>query len=111
MKRALARREGYQVVVAAIVLGCMTVDNECMAYIVGCDATAGGGNATQMMHHFHHAVGSKKEGFTHPLENLLVPVVLKYSDGHKSVSMAVKATDTNTNVMYGWCGWVEPEDT
>jgi len=39
------------------------------------------------------------------------PLVLKYSDGYRPVLIAVKATDTNTVVSFGWNGWVEDEGT
>ena len=103
--------EGKQVVVKSVVVGCETINEECAIYLVGCSAIAGGGSPTQFSHHFHMTVGDKKEGSVHLHEEFTVPAVIKYSDGHRSVSLAVKATDTATVVTYGWCGWVEDEGT
>ncbi len=44
-------------------------------------------------------------------DDIYPPVCIKYSDGNRSVSVAVKATDTDTVVDYGWMGWVEDEGT
>ncbi len=102
---------GKQVVITHWHVGCEDIDNFAAAYLVGCDAIAGGGNVTQLDHDMHDHVGSKKEGISHVEEDLHPPIVVKYSDGHRSVSMALKATDTDTVVMFGWCGWYEDENT
>lgn len=102
---------GKQVVVVNINVGCDDSDEFAAAYLVGCDAVAGGGTPTQFHAEIHDHVGDKKQGHGHIDEDINPPVVIKYSDGHRSVSMAVKATDTNTVVEYGWMGWVEDEGT
>ena len=103
--------EGKQIVIVEVMVGCETVDEECVAYPVVCSAVAGGGTPTQLCHHEHVVVGAKKEGNLHAHKQYNVPIVVKYSDGHRSVSLAVKATDTATVVTYSWCGWLEDEDT
>ena len=102
---------GKQVIVDTVYLGCSTVDDEITAYIVSCAAVAGGGVATQRMHHWKVATGTKKEGIIHKIFHLDVPVVIKYSSGARSVSLAVKGNDTDIVGTYGWCGWVEDEGT
>ena len=102
---------GKQIVVTAINVGCDTVEEFVAGYLVGCAEIAGGGAATQKHTEIHDHVGSKKEGRGHVREDIHPPVVFKYSDGHRSVSMAVKATDTATLADYGWMGWVEDEGT
>jgi hypothetical protein len=102
---------GKQVVVVSLHIGCDDANEFAATYLVGCSATAGGGDPTQFHAEIHDHVGDKKQGHGHIDDEVYPPVVLKYSDGHRSVSMAVKATDTNTVVDYGWTGWVEDEGT
>ena len=103
--------EGKQVVITRLHLGCETVDEYAAGYLVGCAEVAGGGVATQLHAQAHDHVGGKKEGAGHIVRTTNPPIVVKYSDGHRSVSLAVKATDTSTVVAYGWNGWVEEEGT
>lgn len=102
---------GQQVIVCSMHIGCDTADEFAGAYVVACSEVAGGGTPTQMHEGSHDHVGSKKEGHGHSEDVILPPLCIKYSDGHRSVSLAVKATDTNTVVDYGWSGWVEDEGT
>ncbi len=102
---------GKQVVVVNQIVGCNDADEFAAIYLVGCDAITGGGTPTQVHVEIHEHVGSKKEGHSHIDDAINPPIILKYSDGHRSVSMAVKATDTATVVDYGWSGWVEDEGT
>ena len=102
---------GKQVVVTTLYAGCGTIEDELTVYIVSCAAVTGGGAATQKMHHFKVANGAKKEGKVYGVRELRVPVVIKYSDSARSVSLAVKGTDTDVTGTYGWCGWVEDEGT
>ena len=102
---------GKQVVITHWHVGCEDVDEFAAAYLVGCSAVAGGGTPPQLHHELDVHVGTKKEGSSHVEEDLYPPLVVKYSDSHRSISMALKATDTNTVVMFGWCGWVEDEGT
>jgi len=102
---------GKQVVVTKAFVDCETVLEFAAAYVVGCSAITGGGAATQVHHALHDHVGDKKEGPSHKVKITNPPLVLKYSDGHRSVSMAVKATDAATVMSYGWNGWVEDEGT
>ena len=103
--------EGKQVVISHMVIGCETVEEEAIGYMVACAEIAAGGAATKLSYTLHDHVGSKKESAGHQRENFVVPYVVKYSDGHRSVSMALKATDAATVVNFGWAGWVEDEGT
>jgi len=100
---------GKQVVVTTLNVGCEDAAEFAAAYLVGCSAIAGGGTPTQFHAEVHEHVGVAKEGKSHVVEQIYPPVVIKYSGGHRSVSVAVKATDTNTVVDYGWMGWYEDE--
>lgn len=102
---------GKQIVVVSINVGCEDADEFAATYLVGCSASAGGGDATQFHAEIHEHVGDKKQGKSHVDDDIYPQVVIKYSDGYRSVSMAVKATDTATVVDYGWTGWVEDEGT
>ena len=102
---------GKQVIVDTVHYGVNTVDDEITVYMVACSAVAGGGAATQKMHHFFASAGTKKEGNGIVIAHLATPLCIKYSDGHRSVSMAVMATDTDAIVTYGWCGYFEDEGT
>ena len=103
--------EGRQVVITKAFFGTETVSEEILGYLVGCDAVAGGGTPTQVHHHNHVVNGLALSGRLHFEKNLNPLIVLKYSEGHRSVSMAIKATDTATVVTFGWNGWVEDEGT
>ena len=102
---------GKQIVVCRLFVGCETALNLIEGYLVGCSAVAGGGDAVQMNNHIHDHVGDKKEGSGHIVRDTCPKIVLKYSEGYRSVSIAVKATDTNTVVSFGWNGWIEDEGT
>ena len=102
---------GKQVIVVNINVGCEDADEFAAAYIVACSAIAGGGTPTQKHAEIHDHVGDKKQGKSHVDDEIIPPVCIKYSDGHRSVSVAVKATDTATVVDYGWMGWYEDEGT
>ena len=103
--------EGAQVIVHTVNYGVDDANKEVEIYIVGCAAVAGGGAATQHMHHWEASHGDKKQGRVYLIEHLDQPVIIRYSSGYRSVSLAVKATDAQTDVTYGWCGWVEREIT
>ncbi len=102
---------GKQVVIVSLNVGCEDATEFAATYIVGCDAVAGGGNPTQFHGEIHDHAGDRKQGKGHIDDEINPPIVLRYSDGHRSVSMAVKATDTGTVLDYGWAGWVEDEGT
>jgi len=102
---------GKRVVVVSIMFGCETADDKVEVYMVGCDAITGGGSPTQKMAHYDQYVGNVKDQKAYIWEPFYVPLIFNYSDGHRSVSMAVKATDTDAIVSYGWCGWYEDEGT
>lgn len=102
---------GKQVVIVNLNVGCEDANEFAATYLVACDAVAGGGTPTQQHAEIHDHVGDKKQGHGHIDDEIYPPVVLKYSDGHRSVSLAVKATDTDTVVDYGWMGWYEDEGT
>ncbi len=102
---------GQQVVIVNMSVGCEDANEFAAVYLVACDAVAGGGTPTQQYVEIHDHVGDKKQGHGHTDDQIYPPIVLKYSDGHRSVSLAVKATDTDTVVDFGWSGWVEDEGT
>lgn len=102
---------GHQVIVVNMNVGLDDPNEFAAAYLVGCDAVAGGGTPTQMYIEIHDHIGDKKQGHGHIDDLINPPICFKYSEGHRSVSLAVKATDTNTVIEYGWSGWVEDEGT
>jgi hypothetical protein len=102
---------GKQVVIVGVMFGCESDDEFMSCYLVGCSAITAGGTPVQFMSHFDRYVGTKKTENVYAWELFQVPAIIKYSDGHRSVSMAVKATDTATVVSFGWCGWIEDEGT
>jgi len=103
--------EGTQVVIDTVNVGVATPSKTVDIKIVGCSAVAGGGTPTQEMHIFRVANGAANQGELNKVIHLDVPVIFKYSNGYKSVSLSVKATDTETTATYGWCGWYEDENT
>ena len=102
---------GKQVVITHFHVGCEDVDEFAGAYMVSCAAVAGGGAATKISFEVHDHIGTKKEGRSHIRAEFTIPLVVKYSSGARSVSMALIATDTNTVCAFGWAGWVEDEST
>lgn len=103
--------EGHQVLVANMSLGLDTTNDIAHAYVVGCTAVAGGGDATQLCHHQHYVTGASKEGRSEHDHSIDPPLCVKYSDGYRSVSLALAANDQNADVLVGWRGWVEDEGT
>jgi len=103
--------EGKQVIVTCFWVGCGSPNESVAGYMVSCSETGGGGNATTRGLELHDHVGDKKDGSGHIKETLSCPLCVKYSDGARSVSMAIKATDSDTICLFGWCGWVEDEGT
>ncbi len=102
---------GKQVVVSRMSVGLDTTDDDGHMYIAGCSAVAGGGDATQLGHHIHYYSGSKKDGRGEHDHDFSPPLVVKYSDGHRSISLALAANDTDADLLVSWSGWVEDEGT
>lgn len=103
--------EGKQVIIANMVMGLDTTNDTVHAYFVGCTAVAGGGDATQLSNHQHYVTGAAKEGRSehdHPVDP---QICVKYSDGYRSVSLALAANDQSADMLVGWDGWVEDEGT
>ena len=103
--------DGMQVMVDELMVGVDSVNKTIAAYVVGCAAVAGGGAATQFMHHLHLTTGAAKDGDFHITDRYHIPICIRYSDGYRSVSLAVKANAAQVDGSYGWCGWVERETT
>jgi len=102
---------GKQVVITRLHIGCETVEEQADAYLVSCAEITAGGVATQLHAEAHDHVGGKKEGTGHIVRTTNPPIVVKYSSGARSISLAVRATDAATIVSYGWNGWLEDEST
>ena len=102
---------GKQVIVTRLVLGLDTINDVAHAYVAGCAAITGGGNATQLCPHSHFVTGAAKEGRSEATRVFDPPICIKYSDGYRSVSLALAANDTNADVLVGWQGWMEDEGT
>ncbi len=103
--------EGAQVVVTSLDVGLDTISDEAHAVVVGCAAVAGGGDDTEITHHAHIATDDKKTGRLEVTHDFNPPLVIKYSDGYRSVSLAMAANDTDADVLVAWHGWVEREST
>ncbi len=103
--------EGYQVMVTALVVGLDTINDEVHAYVAGCAAIAGGGDDTQLSHHIHYVTAVGKAGRSEVKHVFDPPLCVKYSDGYRSVSVAIAANDTDADVLVAWHGWVEREIT
>ena len=102
---------GKQVVMHTLNYGLSNASKDITIYPVSCAAITGGGAATQLMHHFKSANSANNLGDVYLIQRLDQPIVVKYSSGARSVSLAVKGTDTDVIGTYGWCGWVEDEGT
>ena len=102
---------GKQVIVTKVFVGCETPDEFAAGYLVACAEITGGGAATQKTREIHDHVGTKKEQNEHSTVDAYPPFCIKYSDGYRSVSIAMKATDNATVCSWGWRGWVEDEGT
>ena len=103
--------EGKQVIITRICYGLRTANDTGGIYLVGCDAVDGGGNASQQGHCYTWRTGAAVEGREQASEELTPPLCLKYSDGHRSISIAAKANDVNAVIMVAWHGWYEDEKT
>ena len=102
---------GKQVIITGIDIGLDTTNDVAHAYVAGCAATAGGGNSTQLSHHNHLVTGAAKEGRSEYNFSFDPLLCVKYSDGYRSVSLALAANDQNADILVAWHGWVEDEGT
>lgn len=102
---------GKQVVIIRISVGLDTADDDGHLYVAGCSSVAGGGNATQLGHHIHYYSGSKKDGRGEHDHDFSPSLVIKYSDGYRSISLALAANDVDADLLVSWSGWVEDEGT
>ncbi len=103
--------EGHQVMVTILAIGLDTVNDEAHAYVAGCAAIAGGGVSTQLSHHMHFVTAVGKSGRSPVNHEFYPPLCVKYSDGYRSVSLALAANDVNADILVAWHGWLEREIT
>ena len=103
--------EGKQIIIKMLCLGLETASDKLHAVPVGCSAVAGGGDATDLCHHLHVITGATPQGKVEFMHEYPVPLIAKYSDGYRSVSLALAANDSNAQAVVGWCGWIEDEGT
>lgn len=100
---------GKQVVITFMYYGLESVADDCQFEVVPTDAVDGGGTPTTIMGHMHiYTPAGLGDSITqHRVLN--PPCVLKYSDGHRSVTMRINANDSSAVVSCGFDGWLEPE--
>ena len=101
---------GHQVLITQLFLGIETVSDDCHSDMVSCDAVAGGGTPTAISGHFHIFTGANLVGTEDKEREFIPPILVKYSDGARSISVRVDANDASTVVTTGWMGWVEAEE-
>jgi len=102
---------GKQIIIKMLCIGLETASDKLHVVPVGCSAVAGGGDATDLCHHLHIITGNAPSGKVEFMHEYPVPLIAKYSDGYRSVSLALAANDTGAQAVVGWCGWVEDEGT
>ena len=102
---------GKQVIIKAVLFGTTTEGDGVWVYPVACSAIAGGGTPTTIGYVRYASGAATKSGNQHFIDDIPVPFIAKYSEGARSVSLAVKATSTETDVTFGWSGWYEDEGT
>lgn len=101
--------EGRQVLIYQIYAGIQTVSDSCHFEIVSCTAVAGGGTPTAVTGHYHIFTGANLVGTEDKEREFTPPIIVKYSDGARSISIRVDANDASAEVSCGWMGIVEDE--
>lgn len=100
---------GKQVIIVQAYIGVETVSDDIHVEVVSCSAVAGGGTATALSGHYHLFTGANLVGTEDKEREFMPPLIAKYSDGARSVTMRINANDASCVISCGWMGWVEPE--
>lgn len=77
--------------------------------LVSTTQAAGAGSATALSHHFHMATGAAATGAATTHYDIIPPLIVKYSDGARSVTARVTVNDNSAAVTIGWHGFREQE--
>lgn len=100
---------GTQAVAVKVNWGVTTLNDSCVFEVGWCTAVTGGGTFTPICRGRHFATGTARDGRSTAHEMLVLPRIVKYSDGARSITMRVTANDTSTDITCAWHGWVESE--
>lgn len=100
---------GQQIVISMFCFGVNTVNDDC-DFEFGCTDTRNGEGAfTPCTPRFHVATGAAREGRATYDRVPATPIVLKYSNGVRCVTMRVDANDAGCEITAAYNGWFENE--
>lgn len=98
---------GKQVLITGIGYDMETVSDDCHFGMVKCSAVAGGGDAVEISGHTHIFTGASIDGSSSGERYFNPPILVKYSDTAKSITIKIHTSDSSAIVSCGWCGIVE----
>lgn len=101
--------EGEQVFITNVCWGLHTASDSVIVEVVSTTGACGTGVATLASHHFEGATGATPTGKELQCYPIDPPIMVRYSDGARSVSLKADANDDAASVTMAWYGWVEDE--
>ena len=100
---------GEQFILTQVAWGILSLNDSAHFAAGFTDEWYGSGSFTPIHHHHEMTVGGAKEYKTMSDETLYPPMIMKYSDGVKTVCIQADCGDADVEVTVAICGWVEPE--
>jgi len=98
-----------RVVIAMMCAGLNTISDQIDFQLGYTDAADGAGNFIPATPLKRYAAAANKERSLDYDVTFAVPVVLKYADNVRSITMRVQANDAAAEVDLSWQGWVEED--
>lgn len=102
-------QEGKQIVICGWAYGVITNSDDshfCIGYTDQPDAA---GTFTAVTHCFYAGTGAANDSVRMYNVQCGVPIVLKYSEGVRCITIRTEANDANCEITVGWWGWTEEE--
>ena len=97
--------ENEMVLVTGVSYGINTVSDSGHFEIGYTDAAAGAGTFTAMMGHYEYSTGTVVSGRGTERDELMPPMVARYSAGARSITYRVTVNDTGAIASVSWCGF------
>lgn len=101
--------DGYQLLITAMHFDMLTVSDDCHFNLVGTTLADGAGDASELCGHCHIFTGTAVSGAESKERPFVPPLLVRYSDGHKSVTMRINTNDASCVISCGFSCWMEKE--
>lgn len=100
---------GDVIVVTHMCFGVISVNDSCQFAICSYNQPDAAGVRTAMYQPLRVLVGAAKEGLEQFHHDFSPPLIARYSEGARSVSIYVNPNDAGCTIDVGWSGWKEKE--